>query len=93
MIYALASEALMQGGASELLISSFSLFGDIRVLVGGKKVTGSTRVAITNHWGAIVVKTLFYNRHIINKYDFNLVFWDGMERILLPTFQRYFVCG
>ena len=79
MTCALASEALVQWVASELLISSFFPF----VLVGGKKVTGSTRVAIANHWGAIVVKTPFRNRHIINKYDFSIVLWDGMEWVLL----------
>jgi len=47
----LGTETLIQGVPSETFISSNSPFEDMRVMIGGKEVTGHLEPTITRFWG------------------------------------------
>lgn len=74
--------------ATMALVEGVALFPfAIRVMVGGLKVMGSVRYAILHHWGSTVARRLFQNRNIVNRFDFNLVWWDGIELAFSLMFQ------
>ena len=79
---ALASEALVHGVASEQYIRGVFPFESTTVMIGGRRIGGSPRQAMDRHWGAKIARELFHSRRIVSKYDFNLVYWDGMEAVL-----------
>ena len=78
----LASEALVEGVASQCFISSSLPFENTRLLVKGRTVTGSPKNAITQSWGARVAQTLFHQRNIVQKMDFTLVYWEQLEKVM-----------
>jgi hypothetical protein len=69
-----ASEALVEGVASQRFISSNFPFENTRFLVEGVTVKGLPKNAITQSWGARVAQTLFHRRNIVWKVEFNLVY-------------------
>jgi hypothetical protein len=44
--------------------------------------TGLLKIALTQHWGARVVRTLFDQQNIVQKIDFNLIYWEGMDKVM-----------
>jgi hypothetical protein len=78
----LASEALWDGELSQRFITSHYHFKNTRLLVKGDIVTGLQKNAITQHWGTRVAKTLFDQRNIARKVDFNLVYWEVMGKVM-----------
>jgi len=51
----------------------------IRVTLKGDKVTGSLKKAFSNHWSHEEAKSLFHKKRLVSKYEFELVYWDGVE--------------
>ena len=78
----LAEESLLEGVSTQEFISSKFPFEDIRMYVGGKKITHNPRRAISNHWGSREARVLYHDRDIIHKNDFFLVYWDGVEAVM-----------
>ena len=54
----------------------------IRVEVDGVNVSGSVRMALERHWGENTSKELYHANRMINRNDFDMVWWDGAERVL-----------
>jgi hypothetical protein len=68
-------------------------FDQLLLSVGGQKVTGSATKAILNYWGASEARQFFQSKQIVNKRDFDLVYWDGMESVMgrIPEMFRVWV--
>ena len=47
----MAEEILLDGVSNQEFITSNFPFEDVRIHVGGVKVTHNPRLAISNHWG------------------------------------------
>ena len=43
---------------------------------------GSSRQAITQSWGEIVARKLFHRWNIVRTADFNMVYWEGMGKVM-----------
>ena len=65
-------------GYEDYIITDFP-FEQVRIKLDGVKVTGSPRYAIQMHQGEKVSREFLHSRHIVNRYDFNLIWWDGVE--------------
>ena len=89
----LASEALVKGVVTQHFISSNIPFKNTRLLVKGRTVTGSPKNAFTQSWGARITQKLFHQRNIVGIDDFNLVYWEGMEKVMksFPEMFRVWV--
>lgn len=85
----LVTEALVDGVASETYISDNFPFEDTCLYVKGRRVTGSPKKAIYNFWSEKVAIKLFHERRIVSKYDFHLIYWDGMEPALRPFSEMF----
>jgi hypothetical protein len=66
-------------------------FENTRLLVQGVTVTGLPKNALTQHWGARVARTPFDQHNIEQKIDFNLIYWEGMDKVM-KSFPEMF-CG
>ena len=85
----LAKRVLVAGFVSDEYIDSNLPFEQIRVKVGGRKVTGSLRRAIGNHVGHEIARGFYDRERIISSRDFDLVWWDGLEATMME-FPRLF---
>ena len=65
----------------------------MRVEVDGVKVSRSVRTALERDWGKNTAKELYNAKRMISRYDFHMVWWDGVERALtgFPKTFRNFV--
>jgi hypothetical protein len=52
----------------------------VRILVGGKKVTASIKGAIYQHWGKNTAVALFEKKHIVSRFIFPTIYWEGIGR-------------
>jgi len=89
----LAGLGLIAAIANDEYISSDFPFEQIRVTTDGKKVTGSLKKAFNRVWSYKTAKVFFHEKHIVNKYDFDLIWWDGVEAEMsaFPQLFRSFV--
>ena len=89
----LAKNALIAGVGEQEFISSKFPFERLLVELDGVKVTGAPRMAFERHWGAKIARKLYHEKHMINKYEFNLVWWDGVDKTMydFPRMFRVFV--
>jgi hypothetical protein len=61
----------------------------VRVLIGRNKVTSSIKMAIYQHWGRNVAMTLFERKHIVSRFVFPTIYWEGMNRFLSNSPQMF----
>ena len=62
------------------------------VELDGIKMTGSARKALEWHWASKAARDLYHAKHMINKYGLNLVWWDGVEKVMYnfpKVFQEF----
>jgi hypothetical protein len=52
----------------------------VRIFVGGKKVTASIKGAIYQHWNKRTAVALFEKKHIVSRYVFSTIYWEGIGR-------------
>ena len=78
----LAKEGLVTSYGEDDYISSLFPFEEVWITLSGKKVTGSPRQAFEQHWGYSTARDFFHKERIIDKFDFHLVWWDGVARAL-----------
>ena len=79
----LAKRALIADVVEQEFISSKFPFKGLSVELDGVKVTGSPLTAFEQHWGEKTTRNLLYHeKHMINNYESNLVWWDGMEKVI-----------
>ena len=72
------SEALQEGR----FIESIFPHEDIVVMVGGDKVTGALTPVITRTWGDEAAREHYHIKNIIHRDNFDLVYWDGLEKVM-----------
>jgi hypothetical protein len=89
----LAKVGLIAGVTDDDYISSDFPFEQLRVSIDGKKVTGSLRSAFNQHWSHRTAREFFHERGIVSKYEFHLIWWDGVEKAMFgfPQMFRTFV--
>ena len=67
-------------------------FERMRVKIDGVKVSGSVRTALEQDWGKNTAKELYNAKRRIIRYNFHMVWWDGVERALTgfpKTFRNF----
>ena len=84
-----AKRALIAGYALNEFISSKFPFEKLSVTLDGTKVTGSLRKAFESFWGAKEAHQFFHDKHIVHKTSFNLVWWEGMAKVM-SSFPRLY---
>ena len=84
---------MIDGVHSDTFIDSVFPFEQVRVYADETKVTGSLRKAFEWHWGYYTAHDFFHEQGILSRGDFHLVWWDGMEHVMLyyPKMFRVFV--
>ena len=78
----LAKCALIAGIVERDFISSCFPFEHVRVKLGNRKVTGSPRKAIEDYWGERTARDFYHRKHIVNKHEFHLVWWEGCAQVM-----------
>ena len=85
----LCKRALIAGYASNKYISSKFPFEQISIQLEKEKVTGSLCKAFERFWGAKEARQFFHDQHIVHKTSFNLVWWDGMSKVMMGFPKLY----
>jgi hypothetical protein len=85
----LAKAALITGIAEHIFISSNFPFEQLRFMVGNDKIQGSPKSAISEHWATNAAREFYHSQGILNKFDFNLVFWDGVDAVMAKYPRRF----
>ena len=89
----MAKKVLITAVVEHESISSKFPFKKMRVEMNDTKVTGSPRAALEHHWGYTAAKEFNHSKRMINKYEFQLVWWDVIEKTMVgfPKMFRVFV--
>ena len=89
----LADESSLSSLQSNQFISNDFPFEEVRIQIGGKKLTGSARRQLTHHWGEKVARHLFNERSIVHSHNFDLIYWRRMDRVMqsFPEMFRVFI--
>ena len=87
----LAKLALAAAIADGIFIDRELPFEQVRITIRGRKVAGSLRTAINKHWSATVAREFFHAKHIVNRYHFNIVYWDGIESAKMDFPKMFWV--
>ena len=77
----LAKRALKMAIADGDFISNHFPFEQIRITVGGKKLTALPKATVYKRWAYITAKELYHDRRIIHSKDFDSVWWTGVETV------------
>ena len=80
--------------ADEEFIDSDFPFEQVHVKVEGKKMTGSPCQTFMNYsWSRRIARSFFHDKHILDWAYFPLVYWDGVEKVLMdfPQMFRTFI--
>ena len=85
--------ALIAGYASNEYISSTFPFEQLLVTLDGEKVTGSLKKAFESFWGAEKARQFLHDKHIVHRANFNLVWWEGMSKVMtgFPKLYRNWI--
>jgi hypothetical protein len=78
----LAGEALAACAQTHDFIERVFPDEDLVVSVDGQKISGATTPAITRHWGDQVARQHYNDMGIIPWDLFDLVYWDGVEKLM-----------
>jgi len=89
----LAGLGLIAGITDGEFISSEFPFEQIRVSTDGHKVTSSLKKALNTFWSYRTAREFFHAKKIVNKYEFHMIWWDGVETAMksFPILFRNFV--
>ena len=65
----------------------------VSIKLTGKRVSGSPRQALQDHWGYKAAKELFGEKNIIRPEHFYLVWWDAVGAAMSSYPKMYRVWG
>ena len=85
----LAKLALLAGVEDEQYIDSDFPFEPLRLVIDGKKATGSAYSAISEDVGRRQARAWYHAKKIIHRSFFNLVWWQGVGRAMKSYPQLY----
>lgn len=78
----LCNDAILRGLTDKEYIDSLFPFEQVVVMAGKMKVIGSPRRAFYEFWGSRTACALFHSKCIVSKYNFNLIFWNGVDKVM-----------
>ena len=81
IVDSLAKRSLVSAVLNDDFISSLFPFEQVRVHLGGRKLTSSPKQAVDDFWGHRCAKQLYHTRGIIDRLNFRLVWWDGVDTV------------
>ena len=64
-------------------------FAKLRVMAGGKKLSGNLRREIDNRKGESTTQKYFAKKGMVRDEDFSLIWWDGMEQLMRAYPKMY----
>ena len=79
----LAKRALVAAIVNRDFIYSTFTFEDVLLQCKNKKVVGSSTKAMYQWRGYQTVRVLFRSKRIVNKSYFDLVYWEGMGKVMM----------
>ncbi len=74
----LAKRVLIYAIAGRHVMTGYFLFEAVKFKLLEQRVCGSPRQALKADWGYRVAQELFYEKDIIRREDFHLVWWEGL---------------
>ena len=77
----LAKKGLLNVTVYQEFISSHFPFENIVLNYGGKKAMGSPTTAIYKLWGHNTACVVFHSKRIVDKSNFDLIYWKGMDGV------------
>jgi hypothetical protein len=80
--YSLAKDSLLSALNGAPVMEGNFLFEPVRFKLSGQRVSGPPRLALESDWGYCIAKSLFDKKNIIRADNFDLVWWDGMRRVV-----------
>ena len=75
----LAKLGIIAGAREGDLIDNTFPFERVRITIDGHKVGGDIKKAVNEHWSYRTAKALYHSKGIIDKRDFDFVYWDAVE--------------
>ena len=82
LVDSLVDEALLTTIQSNCFIINAFPFEEVRVFIGGKKLTGLTRGQLSHYWGEKVARKVFNAQGIVHSHNFDLIYWREMDRVM-----------
>ncbi len=82
MLQILSTDSLLSALNGAPVMEGDFPFEPIRFKLSGQSVSGSPCLALELDWGYCIAKSLFNEKNIIRAGDFDLVWWDGMRRVM-----------
>ena len=84
-----AKDALHAGVAADRYIDSAFPLENVRVLVDGKEVSASVKLALYAAWGWSAAKALYQEKCIVSSYNFDLIYHEGCH-LAIKAFPQMF---
>ena len=66
-------------------------FEQVRVSLGGQNIVGSLQKVVSKHWSGRTVTKFYHAKRIASRYDFNIVYWNGMEDVMYDFPKMFWV--
>ena len=85
----LAKESLVSAIARGSLMEGDFPFEPTRFKLSGTTVCSSPRQSLEKDWGYRTAQTLYAEKNIVQKEDFHLVWWDGLDRAMAGYPKSY----
>jgi hypothetical protein len=85
----LAKDSLVSAIARGLLMEGNFPFEPTRFKLSGSRVCSSPRQSLEKDWGYRTAQALYAEKSIIQKEDFHLVWWDGLDRAMAGYPKSY----
>ncbi len=85
----LAKESLVSAIAGGSLMEGDFPFKPIRFKLSGTRVCSSPRQSLEKDWGYRTARNLYAEKNIVQKEDFHLVWWDGLDRAMAGYPKSY----
>ena len=61
----------------------------VTIHVGGKKITASIKASLYQHWGSSTAQELFEKKHIVSRFNFSRIYWEGVHRAMVDYPQMF----
>jgi hypothetical protein len=85
----LVKNSLVSAIAGGLLMEGDFPFEPTRFKLSGSRVCSSPQQSLEKDWGYRTARTLYAEKDIIQKEDFHLVWWDGLDRAMAGYPKSY----
>ena len=87
----MASASLSEAAATQTFIERVLPNEEIVVEIGGDKICGAYTPIITRSWGDEIAREHYHDQGIVHRDDYDLVYWDGMEKVMKGASEMWSV--